>query len=535
MNAVLGAHKDNWHDTGAALVYRDETGIRAIAHVSQERLDRTKGSRAFPKESVEACLKMGGLSSFALADLVVLDHTVNSSDWRADYMRHPCRTDIFLAHVDAAKLRIIRHHLCHAAASFFTSPFKEAAILIVDGRGSLIQGSAGAFETQTLWFASDNRLELVEESSCIGIGLAYEAITRYLGFGFLEAGKTMGLAPFGGPELIGTIRGRFEGLGTHYEEYCDYDSTLLTPLPALSSFRAKAAMANAIQQECERAMLSLVRYAKRKVASSNLCLGGGVALNCVANSKIRSSKIFDAIHVNPACSDSGIPLGAALWGYHCELNNPYLPAYVSPYTGPYYSIERIEQATQSRHATARGEMALRQAAELLKAGKTVALFQGRSEMGPRALGNRSILMAPFSAENRDHLNNVVKRREPFRPFAPVVPEADAARYFESGEPSPFMLYTAYVKVPFRQLLGAVTHIDGSARVQTVSPEQNPRLHRLLQEFGGLTGMPILLNTSFNIAGEPLVETPEDAIRCFEANGIDALLINDMLLAKQAEI
>lgn len=532
MTAVLGLHKDNWHDTGAALVYRNETGQRAIAHVSQERLDRNKGSRAFPLEAAEACLEMGGLSSYGGADLVVLDHTVDSNDWRADYLRNPCRTDVFLADVEAAKLRIVRHHLCHAAASFFTSPFNEAAILIVDGRGSSTLGAGRAFETQTLWFASGNRIELVEESSCIGIGLIYEAITQYLGFGFLEAGKTMGLAPFGGPELLGIIRGRFAGLGTHYEDYCDYDSTLLRPLPPVHDDAAKAALARAMQQECERAMLSLVRYSRGKVASKNLCLGGGVALNCVANARIRSSKLFDAMHVNPACSDSGIPLGASLWGYHCELDNIYVPADVSPYTGPRYSRDRAEQAIRQHQATATGNSALAQAAEMLRDGKTVALFQGRSEMGPRALGNRSILMAPFSAERRDHLNNVVKRREPFRPFAPVVPEADAARYFECGDPSPFMLFTTHVKEQYRQLLRAVTHIDGTARLQTVSSEQNARLHRLLLEFGQLSGTPVLLNTSFNIAGEPLVETPEDAVRCFERNGIDALLLEETLLVKQ---
>jgi carbamoyltransferase len=214
------------------------------------------------------------------------------------------------------------------------------------------------------------------------------------------------------------------------------------------------------------------------------------------------------------------------------LGKDYAPEHVSPYTGPIYSEQRVADAICAHETVATGTEAILQAAGMLHAGKVLALFQGRSEMGPRALGNRSILMTPFTAEARDHLNNVVKRREPFRPFAPVVPEGEVARYFECADPSPFMLYTTQVKQAYRQRLAAVTHVDGSARLQTVSPRQNALLHSLLLEFGSLAGTPILLNTSFNVAGEPLVETPEDAIRCFERNRIDALLIEGVLLVKR---
>lgn len=530
---VLGLHKDNWHDTGAAVVLPDNHGRRKVAHVSQERLDRRKHSRAFPNEATFECLREMGVPSIDDVELVVLDHTMNSADWRLDYRRNLCRTDVFLDAIPHDKISIISHHLCHAAASFFTSPFEEAAILVVDGRGSKVEGPDTGFETQTLWHGSQNSIELIELSDCCGIGLLYEAVSQVIGFGFLEAGKTMGLAPFGrdaGPPLV-DFTTSFQGMRSDYGHICDIDNTFFPVLPKLTDVHRRR-LAFDVQREAERVMFHLATVARKRTGLPNLCMGGGVALNSVANGKLLRSGLFDRIFINPACSDSGLPLGAALWGYHARLGYPRDRQPLSPYIGPTYDDARIAKAAEVGHKILR-EGHLQRAADLLKADKVVATFQGRSEMGPRALGNRSILMSPFKTDNREHLNRIVKRREPFRPFAPVVPLELAGRYFEIAEESPHMLTVADVRPEWRSRIPAVTHVDGTARLQTVTREQNPILYELLHVFGDLTGVPVLLNTSFNLAGEPLVETPEDAIACFRSTAIDALLFNKFLATKYA--
>jgi len=528
---VLGLHKDRWHDTGAAAVTVGPDGRRLIAHCNEERLDREKSSRAFPALSSAACLAELGFSDPREADLVVLDWTMNAEDWRRDFRRYPCRTDVFLNDIDSRRLRMVRHHACHAAASFFTSPFERAAVLVVDGRGS-------EYETQSLWVGRGRELELVARTSANGIGLLYEAVTRHIGFGPLEAGKTMGLAPFGrnARHLSGIFGADFNGIVTDYGPFCGRDDELyVNSLPVENEIQ-RAAAAFAVQQECERVMLHLAQWARRETGEASLCLGGGVALNGVANHRILRSGIFQNVFINPACSDTGIALGAALWGLHVELGVARVYEDVSPYTGPGYGADghaaAVAMALGSGDVLAHAEGAEDRAVALLAAGCSVALFQGRSEMGPRALGHRSILMSPFTAGHREHLNRVVKRREPFRPFAPVVRLEDAEEYFDLGTASPYMLYVCPVRERWRNRLAAVTHVDGSARPQTLAPDQNPKLRRLLAGFGRLTGVPVLLNTSFNIAGEPLVESPADAVRCFMGSALDALMLGDTLIEKR---
>jgi carbamoyltransferase len=525
-NTVLGLHKDPWHDAGAAAVATNDLGERAVACVAQERLDRIKNSRSFPEAAMLACLRELGLQGPCEVDLVVRDYIYNL-DWRADIRRNACRTDVFLKDLDPRKLLAIRHHLCHAASCFYTSPFEQAAILVVDGRGT-------DWETQSLWTGCGNSIDLVEDSHCVSIGLIYEAVTHLLGFGFLEAGKTMGLAPFGrrrpGPVL--EIPGTFKGLTTDYSRYCDGDSELLTVGPDVSDRAAWERCAFEIQEECERALAHLTAYAKAATGLRNLCLTGGVALNAVANQQILKSGLFEELFINPACSDSGVALGAALFGYHNILGAPRDRSELSPFTGPSYPVTRLREATQS-WAGDRVSVDVEDAAvELLANDQVLALYEGRSEMGPRALGNRSVLMDPRHARNRDYLNDVIKRREPFRPFAPCVPIEHAASYFETQRSSPHMLFVVPVRSEWRERLAAVTHIDGTARLQTVERSFHPRLHDLLLRFGARTGVSVLLNTSFNVAGEPLVETPEDAVACFTKTGIDGLLIGDQLLLRR---
>lgn len=528
---VLGLHKDRWHDTGAAVVTVGADGRRLIAYCNEERLDREKSSRAFPALSTAACLAELGMSDPREADLVVLDWTMNGQDWRRDFRRNSCRTDVFLNVIDAQRLRMVRHHACHAAASFFTSPFERAAVLVVDGRGS-------EYETQSLWVGRGHSLELVARTSANGIGLLYEAVTRRIGFGPLEAGKTMGLAPFGCNDLrLSTaFKADFDGILTDYGSLCGRDDELYVDLGPLGDENQRATVALAVQQECERVMLHLAEWARRETGEVNLCLGGGVALNGVANFRILRSGIFEQVFINPACSDTGIALGAALWGLHVELGVERVYEDVSPYTGPRYGASHyqaaVAMAQDSGAALVHTDAPDEKATALLAKGRSVALFQGRSEMGPRALGHRSILMSPFTAANREHLNRIVKRREPFRPFAPVVRLEDAEEYFSLGIASPYMLYVCPVRERWRERLAAVTHIDGSSRPQTLAHDQNPKLRRLLAEFGRLSGVPVLLNTSFNIAGEPLVESPADAVRCFLNSALDALLLDDVLLEKR---
>lgn len=525
-NIVLGLHKDPWHDSGAAVVATDTDGERVIVAINEERLDRTKNSRAFPERATRSCLDEFGIASPEHADLVVYDYIYERMDWRKDFRHNPCRTDVFLADIRPEKLHAIRHHLCHAAACFYTSPFNEAAILVVDGRGT-------KWETQTLWIGRGETIELCKESFCVGIGLLYEAVTQLLGFGFLEAGKTMALAPFGQarPSPVLKVPGAFWGLTTDYAPYCTVDSRLLVTPPNLSEPLAWERCACDIQSECERAVSHLVTYTHELTGLPALCLTGGVALNGVANNKVLHTGLFDKIFINPACSDSGIALGAALWGYHALLHQPRKRSEVSPFTGPSYPSQRIGNAVArwSGHLFTSG---IEQACvELLARNHVIAHFDGRSEMGPRALGARSILMSPMRAENRDYLNAIIKRREAFRPFAPCVPLEDAETYFEISKPSPHMLFVVPVRNAWRHRLQAITHIDGTARVQTVEQSFLPRLHRLLTEFGKRTGIPILLNTSFNVAGQPLIETPEDAVACFMKTKIDALLIGNYLLTR----
>jgi carbamoyltransferase len=279
-------------------------------------------------------------------------------------------------------------------------------------------------------------------------------------------------------------------------------------------------------------MLHLARYAADRTGETSLCVSGGVGLNSVANWRIVQSRIFEDVFINPAASDTGIALGAALHGYHEVLGRPRSYDEVRVYIGPSYGASRLAEVIDGHDGYRVVETdALGRAAELLAANLVVACFHGRSEMGPRALGNRSILMSPLVAENKDTLNRRVKHREPFRPFAPAVMEEHAHDYFQIDRPSPYMLLVPPVVEEKRDVIPAVTHVDGTARLQTVRESDNANLYALIDRFHALTDVPVLLNTSFNVANEPIVETPEDAIRCFLATGIDALLMGDRLLIK----
>ncbi len=536
---ILGLHKDPWHDSGAAMIREDADGIR-IASLSEERANREKDSRRFPHLSLKACMDELGVSSTEEIDLVVLDYIVRPS-WRDDWYRRPCETRHFLSGIDPKKIRIINHHLAHACNVFYSSGFEAAAILIVDGRGS-------EKETQSLFVAKEGRIEVIESTTVIGIGLLYAAVTQAIGFGLLQEGKTMGLAPYGAEvkKQIFHFPRRFSGVTTDYSSVCLEDSYEMGVRHApIITFEDKARAAFEVQAEAEAALLHLARHAFERTSAERLCISGGVALNSVANYEVLRAGIFKDIFINPAASDTGIPLGAALYGYHAILQRPRSYDRISTYLGPSYSGERItraidafRQSTFNQEASAGFSVvnhdALELAVEMLVQNKIVGCFHGRSEMGPRALGNRSILMSPLLAENKDILNRDVKHREAFRPFAPAVLEERTQEYFEIDRPSPYMLLVPPVREEKRNRIPAVTHVDGTGRLQTVARMSNPHFYSLIEKFQQKTGVPVLLNTSFNVANEPIVETPEDAIRCFLGTGIDALLIGDYLLVKETK-
>jgi carbamoyltransferase len=525
---VLGLHKDPWHNTGACVISGPGPSPK-ISFLSEERLDRVKDSRAFPLGSTIACLAEVGVASVEDVDLIVLDYIENDLDWRLDQKQRPCSTENFLRNVDKSKIRLINHHLCHAFASFMTSPFDEAAILVVDGRGSLKQ-------TQSLYHGRGNRIELIDTTDKIGIGLLYAAMTQQIGFGGLQEGKTMGLAPLGAyePPLDLDFKAHFKDIETDYSHFCmDGNYALKDGELYLSSPKERARAAYEVQKECERAMLHLAEYAKQRTGCKYLCISGGVGLNSVANNVILKANLFEDIFINPAASDTGIPLGAAFYGYHELADQPRIAQELSPYLGPSYSAERIEEAISAFTGfSILRENVFEEAIDLLCKNLIVARFEGRSEMGPRALGHRSLLMSPLKAENKDTLNSRVKHREAFRPFAPIVMAEYCGEYFNLDRHSPYMLLVPEVLADKREIIPAVTHVDGTARVQTVTSEFNGKLYDILRAFNDRTGVPVLLNTSFNVNGEPIVETPEDAIKCFLGTNIDALLIEDILLIKK---
>ncbi|RAR62333.1 carbamoyltransferase [Paraburkholderia unamae] len=517
---VLGLQPGPAADAGAAWVLGAH-GERAVAHASQERLDRIKHSNAYPSDATAACRSALGLPEHARPALVARV-AGGGATFAPPHFGNVAQLDV-------------EHALCHAAAGYYCSPFDEAAILVVDGHRR-DQGARHA--SQSVWIARDERIEEVARSTSCGIGALYEAVTQAIGFGARETGKTMGLAPYGDPARAPVFRGRFEGLNVDYSDDCDAHGSRLLHAPPLPDDAARAALAYAAQRECERAMLHLARTVRAMTGMRRLCLAGNVSLNGRANDLVWREAGFDAVFAGPAGADCGTSLGAALWGWHGVLGEPFRPGPFSPYGGRPYGLASVEAALAAmpphlRYRETRGTPAqlAAQAARLLAAGRCVALHAGRAEMGPRALGNRSLLMSPEHASARERMNLDVKRREAFRPFAPCVPAEDAARYFELDLPSPYMLRICAVRPAWRARLAAVTHVDGTARPQTVSQQDNPGFHALLRAFERETGMAVLLNTSFNVAGEPLVESPADALRGFAQNDIDALLIGERLLEK----
>lgn len=559
---VLGLNFSN--DAAAALVIDGE--VRAA--VQEERFSRVKHDAGFPARALAWCLRDAGLH---LRDIdavgffwnpgihaepangrmtsVPRDHLEYLYAVPVHLMRafdgvgvERVEQVLHLADGHALRTHFLRHHLCHAAGSFFRSNFERAAILTVDGYGErasthIARGVGREIET------------LLEIEFPHSVGSFYAALTQYLGFRANSGeGKVMGLASYGEPVYADALRRLVRLSDDGFELDLSYFSyylprrrryteklvALLGPerVPESAIERRHENIAASLQLVTEELLLHLAGIARRLTGEANLTMAGGVALNCVANGRITREAGFERCYFMPAASDAGTALGAALYVSHCLGDVPRRHHLDSDALGPHDDDDAIEAVLRvSGCVYERVDDIADAAAALLAQGRIVGWYQGRAEYGPRALGNRSILADPRPAEMKDVLNARVKFREYFRPFAPVVLESEAAAWFGTAHPTPYMLEAHAVPAERAPTLGAVTHVDGTARVQTIRRDQNARYHDVVAAFGRRTGVPVLVNTSFNIRGEPVVNTVSEALRCFFTTDMGALAVGSFLLVK----
>jgi carbamoyltransferase len=549
-----------YHDSACCLL---QDGA-LVAAVQEERFSRLKNDKSVPRQAFRYCLEAGGL---ALSDVDCIAYYEDprlklgrqlwmaltpelSAEMRASILarlgRRQPREVIRRVLGYEGPVEIVDHHLSHAASSYYCSGFDEAAILTVDGVGDWPTTTYGSATG-----AQISRFEQVDFPD--SLGFFYSAITGYLGFEVNEGEyKVMGLAPYGAPryvdqmrELIAVTSGGQYRLNMKYFAFLTESSMYSEELVALLGQPPRSAeselsqfhkdVARSVQVVLEEVLLDKVRYLHSKVPSDNLCMAGGVALNVVANRRCLAEGPFKRLFVQPAAGDAGCSVGAAAIA-HVRLTGeaPLRQRLEHVYLGPASSADEVHQiltATSARFLDFRGQedALLRHTVDQLLEGKVVGWAQGRMEFGPRALGARSILADARHPEMRDRINALVKMREGFRPFAPAVLESAMRDHFDLDHPSPFMLETCRVTSPLS--LPSITHVDGSARVQTVTRETNPRFAALLEELYRRTECPILLNTSFNMRGEPIVCTPLDAILCFVRCKIDVLVLEDFIIER----
>ncbi len=556
---TLGVNYSQMHDSSACFV-RDGELLFAAA---EERISRQKHDARFPQLAIQACLDFAGIRLEQVDEICfgwqpisqLYRHDLKlyaTGKWPITYLNVLNSTRYFgsLRHQQSGvapyrrifgnhktKFRYVDHHLAHALSAYSYSGFNDSAIVVMDGRG--------AWEATSIWRGENGRVEHVLTIDWPdSLGLFYAQFTAFLGFTpNSDEWKVMGLAPYGKPGVdlspfIDTQAppykvhvDRLVGNGT--SPYADFPISLgkaREPESEIGELHKNIAFA--VQDKCEEAMMNVVRLAIEKCHSKNLCLAGGVALNSKANGKIVASGVVDKIFVQPAASDDGVALGAALAPFLDGGQRLPLKPMRHAYLGPSFDDSAIEAAlkTYKIRATQLSDPAAT-AADFLSQGKILGWYQGRMEFGPRALGNRSILADPRDPEMNIKVNNAVKFREWWRPFAPSFKKEAAPEYLESAYDSPFMILTAQVRPEKRQVIPSVTHVDGSARPQTVEREINPLYYRLIDEFGKRTGVPVVMNTSFNLRGEAIVHTPTDAIRTFFSSGMDALFLGSFLVEK----
>ena len=597
LTSILGVSA-YYHDSAACLIQNG----KIVAAAQEERFTRKKHDAGFPSHAVEYCLRQGGVGMRDVDYLVFYDKPfVKFERLLETYLSYApkglgsfltaipvwIKEKLFLRNLLEKAFRQVgslekkdnlppllfgEHHESHAAAAFFPSPYEEAVVLCMDG--------VGEWATTSAWIGRGNQLTpLWEIPFPHSIGLLYSAFTYYTGFK-VNSGeyKVMGLAPYGEPKYVKTILdnvvdvkpdGTFR-LNMDYFDYCTglrmtnnkFDAIFGGPPRQAESTLTQREMdlARSVQEVTEMVMLRLANSLHRETGLSNLCLSGGVALNCVGNGRVLREGPFSGLWIQPAAGDAGSALGAALNVHYSYLNQPRVcqgpsDAMRGSYLGPRFSNQDIESSLQQLEASyerVEDSDLYRRVAQYLAEGKVIGWLQGHMEFGPRALGGRSILGDPRSEKMQSVMNLKIKYRESFRPFAPSVLRERVSEYFEMDTDSPYMLLVAPVAEKRRRAvqpdqqklwgidllnvpksdIPAVTHVDYSARVQTVSPDTNPRYYQLLQEFEKQTGCAVLINTSFNVRGEPIVCTPEDAYRCFMRTEMDVLVLENCLVLKE---
>lgn len=585
-----------YHDAAACLLVDGQI----IAAAQEERFTRKKHDLSFPAQSIKFCLDMANASPEDIDYVVFYDKPFLKFErlletylafapkgfksfitslplWLKDKLFQKTAITNALKELLGndidweRRLLFSEHHLSHAASAFFPSPFDRAVVLTMDG--------VGEWTTTSLAVGNGNELSVHKEIHFPhSIGLLYSAITYYIGFK-VNSGeyKVMGLAPYGEPKYANLIKDNLidikeDGsffLDMSYFDYCtgltmtnEKFNTLFGGPPRKQEStltQREMDIAASIQVVVEEVVIKLAKSAAKSTGEKNLCLAGGVALNCVANGKLLKEKIFERIWIQPAAGDAGGALGAALGAYHIMLNQPRkvsvgMDSMNGSYLGPEFSQQEIvEQLTKcgAVFETYSETDLVDKVAHLLSSGKAVGWMNGRMEFGPRALGGRSIIADPRSPSMQKLLNLKVKYRESFRPFAPSVLREDISEWFDIDDDSPYMLLVAdlaknkqkqmtpeeqalfgieKLNIP-RSEIPAVTHVDYSARLQTVHEETNPRYYALIKKFKEITGCPIIVNTSFNVRGEPIICTPEDAFRCFMGTGLDILVVGNAILDK----
>lgn len=580
-----------YHNSAASLI---KDG-KIVAAAEEERFSRLKNDRRFPHNAVNYCLEEGGIQQDDLAAVVYYDnapltferimHTMvavapdGEQAWQRvmpSWVRYKLRIPSLIRrylHYGGLILHEF-HHRSHAASAFFPSPFKRAAVLTIDG--------VGEWATASIGLGAENQLKMLKEMRFPhSLGMLYSAFTQFTGFK-VNSGeyKMMGLAPYGEPKYVDLIYDRLIDLKSDgsVELNLDYFAYLSEPRTTNEKFaelfggppRAPESMiteremdiARSIQAVTEEAILRMARYAHNLTGEKNLCLAGGVALNCVANGRLLREGPFEDIWIQPAAGDAGGALGAALDAYHTYFEGPReknqesgRPLQGGSYWGPGFSSDEVRAYLETNgypyKVVSEPERSKRVAASL-EEGKVVGHFSGRAEFGPRALGSRSILGDARNSEMQVNLNLKIKYRESFRPFAPSILSERVSDFFELDRESPYMMLVAPVKAelrkPFalergdgnllnvvkqdRSQIPAVTHVDYSARVQTITPQDHPAYYDLIKAFERLTGYPVIVNTSFNVRGEPIVSTPQDAYRCFMRTEMDVLVLEDCVLLKQ---
>ncbi len=555
-----------YHDASACLV---KDGV-LIAAAEEERFSRIKHDTTFPLQAIMYCLREAGIDithvdyvGFYEKPLLKFERLLHQHlhasplslptfikampSWLTEKLRIPRTLKKKLGY--KGPLLFVEHHLAHAASAYLVSPFKSAAILTVDG--------VGEWATTTYGTGTGSDITLLKEIRFPhSIGLLYSTLTAHLGFSVNNSEyKVMGLAPYGKPTYYDELRKMIDikedgsyHLDMTYFVY-HYKGTmpskkfmeLLGPIrkPSEEVTQHHKDLAASLQKLTEDVMVGMLNHVQKETGEKNLCMAGGVALNSVCNGKILSRTAFKDIYIQPAAGDGGTSVGVAFYIYNSLLNNPRTYVMRDAYLGPGYTSEQIRAFLDDYGITYSAfnndDDLIKKTAHMLHGDNVIGWFQGRMEWGPRALGARSILSNPCNPKMQDILNVKVKHRERFRPFAPVVAVEDALKYFECDDPIPlptdFMLMVYPIVPSMRKKIPAVTHVDGSGRLQTIRKEQNPRYWGVVKAFGKLSGVPILINTSFNIRGEPIVCTPQDAYRCMMGTGIDYLVMDRFLIKR----